>query len=103
MKEKLKFLWINLTQFIVYYDRPNVCNAVVAIGHSEKELLIIRPEYRNEQQNIIKAINFHGAPEFTVLYGDGFGVDTWNNKIKDYNPDTADHKYLPEGAVVVNP
>lgn len=104
MNEKLKFLWINLQQFIVFYDEPNCHNAVVAIGSKFKGILVIRPEYRDELKSIKKASSYVAqVPKWEVWYGDGFNVDTWDNRIHNWNPDTADHKYLPEGAVVVNP
>jgi hypothetical protein len=82
MDTKLKFLWLNLVQFIVYYDDPNCCNAVVAIGHKDKNIVIIRPEYRDKQDTIMSTIFYvcmlSGT---TVKYGDAFHIDTWENKI----------------------
>lgn len=96
MNEKLKFLWINLTQFIVYYDRPNVCNTVVAIGHEEKNVIVIRPEYRHEEQEIVATIRYicmmpasmeesEKRKKPYILYGDGFHIDTWDKQIAGFN------------------
>lgn len=107
MNEKLKFLWLNLQQFIIFYDEPNCVNAVAAIGSKFKGILVIRPEYRDEVKDIKKAASYVAqVPKWEVWFvrwGDGFTVDTWDRQIHNYNPDTADHKYLPSDAVVINP
>lgn len=95
MKKNLKCQLLNLTQFIVYYDEPNCCNAVVAVGHKDKDVIIIRPEYRLIAGDILDAVHnvLHKSRNINVLYGDGFHADTWDNKI-------AKHEARPD--VIVN-
>ena len=89
MNEKLKFLWLNLVEFIVYYDKPNCCNAVVAIGHKDKNIVIIRPEYKKEQDSIMSTIFYVCMLSGTTIkYGDAFTVDTWDHKIRNFEPIT---------------
>ena len=86
MNEKLKFLWLNLVQFIVYYDKPSCCNAVVAIGHKDKNVVVIRPEYRGDQDTIMSTIFYITMLSgTTVLYGDGFHIDTWDKRIANHS------------------
>ena len=89
MNEKLRFLWLNLNQFVVYYDKPNTVNAVVAIGSKHKQLLIIRPEYRNEEKQIVAVIRYvTNMSKYTLLYGDSFTIDTWDHKIGNFEKST---------------
>ena len=86
MNEKVKFLWLNLPQFIVYYDLPNCCNSVVAFGHKNKLLIILRPEYRDQEREIVKTVHYitMTVEPYTVRYGDSFHIDTWDNKARDF-------------------
>ena len=88
--KKLKFLWLNLNQFIVYQDEPTVVNAVVAIGSTHREVIVIRPEYREWRAGILKVIEekLLVIGSYSVLYGDSFTVDTWDQKIKNYQIET---------------
>jgi hypothetical protein len=80
----VKFLYLNLIQFIVYRDEPNVVNAVMAIGHSDKGVIIVRPEYQDEQQTIVKTVQKWINLPFAVRYGDAFSIDTWDHKIENF-------------------
>jgi len=80
-KRKFKFeaIALNLQQGLIRADLPgNVCNGFVAIWSDHKNVLVITPEWRDEEE-AIKDI----CPliSFDTIYGDSFHVDTWDNKI----------------------
>lgn len=85
MKE-LKFLWLNLLYFMVYYEEETV-NAVVAIGHRNKDVIVVRPEYHPVLDDV-KVLVRQRIPDIDpkVLWGDGFVIDTWDRVIEKYDP-----------------
>ena len=94
MKEKTKkyrksklplyFLPINPHQFIIHTYKRDVINTIVAIGDTSKSIVVINPAYLNMEHRIAeKAIQFNldNVRDFTIKVGDGFAIDTWDNKI----------------------
>lgn len=78
---------INLIQFIIHTNKSDVINTVVAIVHTHKNVIVIRPEYRDESDNILFWLNnINDYNIKTVLYGDGFNIDTWDEAIKKFTP-----------------
>lgn len=89
MKEKFYVIPLNLTQLLIHTGQQNVCNTVAAVYCGNKNLLVIRPEYRNDEIAISEAVaEVTGMPFFgdDVIFGDAFRIDTWDNKIRDYEP-----------------
>ena len=86
--ENLVFMWINLQNFIVFNSeglRLNVCNTIVAIGHQGKKNIIIDPTYSDDTNDAIDLIEINLNDkiriDWVVKYGDGFSIDTWDNKL----------------------
>ena len=87
MNEKLVFMWVNLNEFIVYHPgRPTVLNNIVAIGRLDKNLIVIRPEYRFDRDRVVTAVHYVTmiTGPINVLFGDSFTIDTWDHKIRNY-------------------
>jgi hypothetical protein len=89
MEEKFYVLPLNLSQLLIHTGKEDVCNTVAAVYSKYNGLLVIRPEYRDYDHQIAKAVaNATPCSEEDVLrnvvFGDAFQVDTWDNKIKDF-------------------
>lgn len=91
MKREFYVIPLNLTQLLVHTGQKDVCNTVAAVYCGNKKLLIIRPEYQKCEFEIALAISEATGvslfgDEAEVIYGDAFRIDTWDNKIRDYEP-----------------
>lgn len=77
---KLYKLELNLQQGLIHTGEQNTCNAVCAIYDRHRKKLIIRPEFKDFENDII-AFSELGTG-YRIRYGDAFNVDTWDEKIK---------------------
>ena len=89
--KKLKLLSLNLQQTLVYVKGGNDLS-VVAVHDKHKSLLLIHlvididPKRKIDKLTTkIKSLLKKNDLEFKdVIYGDAFGCDTWDNKIKNF-------------------
>lgn len=73
---------LNLQQGLIRANLPGtVCNAVAAIYSRHKNVLVITPEWRDDEEAIKTACPLSG---FEVFYGESFHIDTWDKKIEEY-------------------
>lgn len=91
MEEKFYVLPLNLSQLLVHTGKEDVCNTVAAVYSRNKSLLVVRPEYRGDLQLIAgavaEAISYPGEDVLkNTIFGDAFHVDTWDSKIRDFEP-----------------
>ena len=83
-KLPLYFLPIGRSQFIIHTCKRETADTVAAIGCSHNKVVVIAPAYLKLYPRIIEkavAHNLGNVRHFTVKQGDGFGIDTWDNKI----------------------
>lgn len=87
----LKFMWLNLNQFMIYQTTPmeDLVNQVIAIGSTHKAVVFVRPEYGKdifpEIRELLVTRGTTRKTDFDIKLGDGFTVDTWDNKIQNFN------------------
>jgi hypothetical protein len=81
--KNLKLLQINLQQTLVYKDE-NTYNAIHAIHDKYKGIVVVRVEYYKMTNEIKELLMVVGLECKDVIFGDGFGCDTWDNKIKTF-------------------
>ena len=81
-KMKFEAIALNLQQGLIRANLPGtVVNGIVAIWSHHKDVIVIRPEWRDEQEAICAACPLI---EYSVIFGDSFHVDTWDEKIKNH-------------------
>ena len=98
MKEKTKryrksklpfyFLPIGRSQFIIHTCKRETADIIAAIGCSHNKVVVIAPAYLKLCHRIIeKAVthNLGKVRHFAVKEGDGFGIDTWDEQIRNFS------------------
>lgn len=90
---------LNLQQGFIHTGKLDVCNATAAIFDRFKRKIVVRPEYRGYEDQIEAAIRTTGGghPNYEIVNGDGFQVDTWDKVLY---PPTADDGIFKENDVV---
>jgi len=91
--KKFNLIPLNLQQTLVVDEKNRSFDPVVGIHDKHKNLLVIRftPDLVVGRTNpmVLKMkteLESGGLKCTNVLFGDGFGCDTWDNKIGDYEP-----------------
>lgn len=85
-KQRFYVLRVSLGQsIIVNKTSPTVVNCIVAIIQRTKDLMIVRPEWRDflPQFTDLAMSEIDGTALITQ-FGDGFRIDTWDNQIKNF-------------------
>jgi hypothetical protein len=83
---KYKVISINLQQTIIVVDDPIKC-AVRGVYDKHKDILILNPDpLENDEDDIWTLCEEIGIKTKHVMYGDGFGIDTWDKKIYNFVP-----------------
>ncbi len=78
---RLFHLPLNLQQGLIHTGKEDVSNTVCAFYSKHKNAICIRPEYRDMEAQIV-VFTYGILPEApTVIYGDAFGVDTWDQRM----------------------
>lgn len=79
---KFHHLMVNLQEGIIHTGETNVSNAIVAIYHLSKSVLVIRPEFGQFKTQIEEFIFENQKVKFDeIIFGDGFSIDTWDKEI----------------------
>jgi hypothetical protein len=82
---KYKVISINLQQTLIVVDEPITC-CVRAVYTKHNGLLILNPVFgEDDEETILDLCQEIGINPEHIMYGDGFQVDTWDEKIKKYN------------------
>ena len=63
--------------------KENTINQVVAIYSHHKRLLLIRVDWRDQEEEIKKVCPIETC---AAHYADSFHIDTWDNRLDKYNP-----------------
>jgi hypothetical protein len=85
-KERFYVLRLNLVQsIIVHKTSPTVVNCIVAIIERTKNLMVVRPEWRNFLPTFTDlAQNEITGDVIITQFGDGFRIDTWDDQIANF-------------------
>lgn len=86
MAQRFYVLRVSLVQsIIVNRTKSTVVNCIIAIIQRSKNLMIVRPEWRNflPQFTDLAQTEIDGDTLITQ-FGDGFRIDTWDNQIKNF-------------------
>lgn len=78
---------LSLQQGFVHQGREDVSNDIVAFYDRHNSILIIRPEIIVSEIEKIEDFLFDKIKQRfdTVMRGEGFSVDTWDEKIKKHS------------------
>ena len=82
--ENYYLLPVSLQQFIIHTNRPTTSNSICAIYTKNIKTIVIRPEYRDGQDEILFILSsglLINTANINIIYGDGFHIDTWDNMI----------------------
>lgn len=78
---KYKVISINLQQTIIVVDDPIKC-AVRGVYDKHRDILILYSGPREyDDEGILALCKEIGISTKHIMYGDGFHIDTWDNKI----------------------
>jgi hypothetical protein len=81
---KYKVISINLQETIIVIDEPITC-AVRGVYNKHRDILILNPDpMENDEENLLTLCEEIGIPTKHIMYGDGFQIDTWDKKIRNY-------------------
>lgn len=82
--KKYRVFSVNLQQSIIVVDEPTWCN-VRGIYDKHKQVLILNPNpIENDEEELWNFCQEIGMVGESVIYGDGFHIDTWDKKIEKF-------------------
>lgn len=97
-------MWLNLQNFLILDPAASseLLNAVIAFGHREKKVIVVRPEWHeclDDIKVLVRGISPFRKIDFKYLWGDGFVIDTWNDLVRNYKEEPTGFDF----AVVYDP